>query len=257
VRVTLLPTASGRIVRSPDRAEAAAWLGLAEQASERLRPRVLLTYGGRPASLELMRRARRGGIAVVFHLHNVADADRRVFAVCAAVLVPTDHARRHYARRRGLDCRAPELPLHRDRVVAPAPEPRHLTFVDPVPAKGLAVFARLARVLGRRRPGIPLLVVEGRGGAGLDLPEVTTLHRMADTPDPRDFRRVARAAPGPSLVRETAAPRRCATACRSWPATGALPETLGDAGFLFTLPGRGTPGSGVVPTAATRGARPQ
>ena len=30
---------------------------------------------------------------------------------------------------------------------------------------------------------------------------------------------------------------------------GALPETLGDAGFVFTIPERCTPGSGVVPTA--------
>ena len=30
---------------------------------------------------------------------------------------------------------------------------------------------------------------------------------------------------------------------------GALPETLGDAGFVFTIPERCTPSSGVVPTA--------
>ena len=29
----------------------------------------------------------------------------------------------------------------------------------------------------------------------------------------------------------------------------ALPETLGDAGFVFTIPDRCTPSSGVVPTA--------
>jgi hypothetical protein len=30
---------------------------------------------------------------------------------------------------------------------------------------------------------------------------------------------------------------------------GALPETLGEAGFVFTIPDRCTPGTGVVPTA--------
>jgi hypothetical protein len=30
---------------------------------------------------------------------------------------------------------------------------------------------------------------------------------------------------------------------------GALPETLGEAGFVFTIPERCTPASGVVPTA--------
>jgi len=72
VRVTLMPIGSSRPDRSPDRAESLAFLDLAEQAFERFRPRVLLTYGGHPANLELMRRARLRGIAVVFHLHNFA-----------------------------------------------------------------------------------------------------------------------------------------------------------------------------------------
>ena len=38
-----------------------------------------------------------------------------------------------------------------------------MTFINPQPDKGAAVFARIALELGRRRPDIPLLVVEGRG----------------------------------------------------------------------------------------------
>jgi len=70
VRVTVMPTASSRAERSPDPRESAIFLELAEQVFDRFRPDVLLTYGGHPASLELMRRARERGIAVVFHLHN-------------------------------------------------------------------------------------------------------------------------------------------------------------------------------------------
>ncbi len=70
VRVTLMPTVSSRAERSPDPRESALFLELAEQVFDRFRPDVLLTYGGHPASLELMRRARQRGIAVVFHLHN-------------------------------------------------------------------------------------------------------------------------------------------------------------------------------------------
>ena len=90
---------------------------------------------------------RRRGVAVVFHLHNFADDDARIFADADRVLVPTE-----YAWRLGLDCAALELPLRRDRVVAATPEPRHLTFVNPAPAKGLTVFARIALELLRRRP---------------------------------------------------------------------------------------------------------
>ena len=61
VRVTLLPTVSSRAERSPDPRESAVFLELADQVFDRFRPDVVLTYGGHPASFELMRRARARG----------------------------------------------------------------------------------------------------------------------------------------------------------------------------------------------------
>ncbi|MGO8897645.1 MAG: hypothetical protein ACLQU5_04765 [Isosphaeraceae bacterium] len=58
VRVTLMPTASSCAERSPSLQEATIFLDLPEQVFDRIKPDVLLTYGGHPASLELMRRAR-------------------------------------------------------------------------------------------------------------------------------------------------------------------------------------------------------
>jgi len=111
VRVTLMPTVSSRAERSPDPRESAIFLELAEQAFDRFRPDVLLTYGGHPASLELMRRARLRGIAVVFHLLNFGQSepkgsdsknDRRAFADVSAVIFPSEYSRRHHARLLGL-----------------------------------------------------------------------------------------------------------------------------------------------------------
>lgn len=134
-----------------------------------------------------------------------------------------------------------------------------MTFINPQPAKGLTVFARIASELGRKRPDIPMLVVEGRGGAmglaeaGLDLSGVTSLHRMANTPDPRDFYRVSRAVLMPSLWRESLGRVAMEALANGLPVLasdrGALPETLGDAGFVFTLPARCTPHGTEVPTA--------
>jgi hypothetical protein len=76
VRVTPMPTASSRAERSPDREESARFLALADQDPGRLRPHVLLTSGGHPASLELIRRARARGIAVALHLHNFGFDDQ-------------------------------------------------------------------------------------------------------------------------------------------------------------------------------------
>lgn len=259
VRVTLMPTASSRAERAPTHAESRAFLDLAGQALARFRPQVLLTFGGHPANLALMALARRSGAAVVFHLHNFAYSDRSAFADAAAVLVPSEYTRRFYARSLGLEAVAIPYPLRADRVVASDPEPHFLTFVNPQAAKGAAVFARVASELGRIRPDVPLLVVEGRGGAaglaeaGLDLSGLTNLHRMANTPDPRDFYRVTRAVLMPSLWRETFGRVAAEALANGLPVLasdrGALPSTLGDAGLVFALPERSTPYGREVPTA--------
>ena len=259
VRCTMLPTASSRLgPNAPTRAEADSFLDLADQVLARFRPQVLLTYGGHPASLELMRRARRRGAAVAFHLHNFAYADRTAFADADAVLVPTEYCRRHYRDLLGLDSEMIPYPFHPGRVVAKDRDPRYLTFVNPVPEKGVAVFARIAAELGRRRPDIPMLVVEGRGTAdwlsrtGVDLSGVAGLHRMANTPDPRDFYRVARAVLMPSAWVENGGLVAREAMANGLPVLasdrGGLPETLGGSGFVFSLPQRCTPPTYAAPT---------
>jgi glycosyltransferase involved in cell wall biosynthesis len=259
VRVTLLPTAFSRAERAPSAREGAFFLDLADQVLERFKPEVLLTYGGHPAGLELMRRARVRGIAVVFHLHNFGYNDRRGFTDVSGVIFPSEYSRRHYRRSVGLDGPVIPDPIRLDRVIAEDREPKYATFINPQPEKGAAVFARIALELGRRRPEIPLLTVEGRGkadglaGLPVDLSGLTNLHRMANTPDPRDFYRVSRMILMPSLWRESLGRVPIEAMANGIPVLasdrGALPETLGDAGFVFTIPDRCAPSSGIVPTA--------
>ncbi|WP_165236141.1 glycosyltransferase, partial [Aquisphaera insulae] len=211
VRCTILATRSSRAERSPDREESASFLELATQVLDRFRPDALLTYGGHPASLELMRRARARGIRVAFHLHNFGYRDRRAFEDADVVIFPSEFSRRHHARLLGLDGPVISNAIDLSRVVVPEAErvPRYVTFVNPQPAKGMSVFARIAIELNARRPDIPLLVVEGRGTAEalarlpVDLSGLANLHRMAVTPDPRDFYKVSRAVLVPSLWRES------------------------------------------------------
>jgi glycosyltransferase involved in cell wall biosynthesis len=209
VRVTLLPTGSSRPERSPNPREAAIFLDLIEQVFERFKPQVLLTYGGHPVCLEMMRRARARGIAVVFHLHNFGYNDRRAFDDVKAIIFPSEYSRRFHASRLGLEGTVIPDPIRLDRLVAEAPDPKYGTFINPQPDKGAAVFARIAIELDKRRPDIPLLLVEGRDTSDalarlpVDLSTLTNLNRMANTPDPRDFYRVSRVVLMPSLWRES------------------------------------------------------
>src|SRR5690606_23489774 len=110
--------------------------------------------------------------------------------------------------------------------------------------------ARIALELHGRRPEIPLLVVEGRGtadalaGLGLDLSGLRNLSRVANAPHPRGIYRLTRALLVPSLVRESFGRVAAEALANGIPVLasdrGALPETLGDAGFVFTLPERCT-----------------
>ena len=222
----------------------------------------MLTYGGHPVSLELMRRARARGIAVVFHLHNFGYNDRRGFEHVSAIVFPSEYSRRFHRRRLGLDGVVIPDPIRLDRVIAENPEPTYVTLINPQPDKGVTVFARIALELNERRPEIPLLIVEGRGTSEVlaklpvDLSGLANLNRMANTPDPRDFYRVSRAVLMPSLWRESLGRVAIEAMANGIPVLasdrGALPETLGDAGFVFTLPERCTPGNGAVPTARGR-----
>jgi len=79
---------------------------------------------------------------------------------------------------------------------------------------------------------------------------------MANTPDPRDFYRVSRAVPVPSLWRESLGRVPMEALANGIPVVasdrGALPETLGDAGFVITIPERFGPSTLEIPTPGNR-----
>jgi glycosyltransferase involved in cell wall biosynthesis len=196
---------------------------------------------------------------VLFALHNLAYHGADLFRPVDAVLVPSRFAQAHYRRTLGLESTPLPGPWDWNRVRCPEGQPRYVTFVNPQPDKGVFVFARIAAELAKRRPDIPLLVVEGRGKAGwleqtgLDVEALGNIFVMANTPDPRDFYKVSRLVLIPSLWWESFCRVAAESLINGIPVLasnrGGLPETLSEAGFLFEIPSQYTPQTRLVPSA--------
>jgi glycosyltransferase involved in cell wall biosynthesis len=258
VQIYASPSAHPFQAATPE--EGVCFLALYERLLDRYLPNLVLTYGGDSVAREIIALAKRRGVPVVFALHNFAYQEAAFFRPVDAVLVPSRFAQAHYRRTLGLTATPLPGPWDWARVRCPQVNGRYVTFVNPQPEKGVFVFARIAAELARRRPDIPLLVVEGRGTAGwlqrtgLDLGALGTISVMANTPDPRDFYQVSRLVLMPSLWWESFARVAAEALINGIPVLasrrGGLPETLHEAGFLFAVPERYTPQTRLVATAA-------
>ena len=183
-------------------------LGFFRSFLELNQPDVMLTYGGDPITIGMIDMARRRGIPIVFAIHNLQYFDPRPFANVDFCIVPSQFTQRYYRDRVGLACHVLANPVDWDRVLAPDSAPQFVTFINPSRQKGAYAFVRIAHELGRRRPDIPLLVVESRGtrdtlmACGLDPGLCGNIRFMPNTSDPRRFWRVTKIALMPSLCCE-------------------------------------------------------
>jgi glycosyltransferase involved in cell wall biosynthesis len=152
----------------------------------------------------------------------------------------------------------------------------YATFINPGLDKGVFVFARVARELARLRPDIPILVTQGRSRADiLSHPALGLAQHIAGqfpavpardgrnivimpfTPDPRKFYpavySVTKLLLMPSLWNESFGLVAAEAMLNGIPVLasnrGALPDTIGAAGFLFDIPAKYKPETREVPSA--------
>jgi glycosyltransferase involved in cell wall biosynthesis len=257
VPVTLFNSASTR-GRWSSAEEICAFIAGSEIFLRRNRPDLVWTYGGDPVSVLLHQLARGLGIPLLFALHNFAYRDPSLFAPTDHAMVPTEFAQRFYRETIGLRCRVLPLVLDAGRVRVDKLSPQYLTFVNPEPRKGVHVFARIVAVLARRRPDIPVLLVEGAAGAnslarlGVDLGSLKNVKILRNVPDPRRFYAATRLVLMPSLM-ENAGLVAMEAMTNGIPVLasnrGGLPETIGDAAPVLDVPARYTPETLDLPTA--------
>jgi hypothetical protein len=126
-------------------------------------------------------------------ISGLASRDPVLFADLDAVVVPSDFAAAFCREALGLRCTILPPLIDLGRLRAERTGPGHATFVDPTPGHGAFAFDRIADELGRRRPDIPLLVVEGQGteatvaACGLDLRPHGNVFFLPPPADPRAF----------------------------------------------------------------------
>jgi glycosyltransferase involved in cell wall biosynthesis len=187
---------------------------LFDQALHDFKPDLLLAYGGLPADIKRHQRARRQGVRIVFALRNDRYLTPGFFDEMAGVLTPSQFLTDFYRQAIGLESTPLPLPIGIEDVVAEEREPIFFTMINPSLEKGLMVAARLAEELGRRRPDIPMLIIESRGSAGrliqaglaggFDLGRHENLTTSPPVPQPKDIYTPARALLVPSLWQEAA-----------------------------------------------------
>src|SRR6266851_1416236 len=237
------------------------FLFLLDDIFHRFGPDLLLTYGGHAVVQEAMRRARRRGVSCVFTLRNYGYEDRGYFEHVDHVFTTSPYLSDFYRRKIGLRSTGIESPIEWEDVEAPVEMRRFLTVLNPALKKGSMLFARLADMLGTRRPDIPILVVQSaitagslNAIAGLDFGKYPQIMAAPATPRPADFFSLTRILLVPSAFHEPFGRVAAEALINGIPPLvsdrGALPQTVRGAGRVLPLPSWLTETTKELPTVA-------
>lgn len=232
VPVTMLLTRRNDETR-PDRAEAAQYQTMFERLLNEFAPDQVIACNAHPMIQAVMARAREFGITTTFAVRGFGYYEPRYFQHVDHAFTCSQFLTDVYRDKVRLISTPIEPPIDWSTVVAPTESRAFVTFVHPAPHKGLMLFARLADMLGSRRPDIPILVVQSgqSGGAlnaipGLDFTKYPQIMAAPPVPTPADYFALTRVLLVPSVWEEPFG-RVAAEAM-----INAIPPIVGDRGSL-------------------------
>jgi glycosyltransferase involved in cell wall biosynthesis len=251
VPVTLLLTRCNDEAR-PDPDETARYLELFDERLRDFAPDQVIAANAHPMVLAALARAHDLGITTAFAVRGFGYYDRRYFEHVDHAFTCSGYLTAVYREKTGLVTTPLEPPLDWSDVLAPDDARRFVTFVHPAPHQGLLVFARLATMLGSRRPDIPMLVVQSGRSAGqlnalgVDFSRYPQILACPPVPCPADFLALTRILLVPSVWHEPFGRVAAEAMVNGIPALvsdrGALPDVVGgDAGgggggYVLPLP---------------------
>jgi glycosyltransferase involved in cell wall biosynthesis len=208
VPVTLLVTRRNNEMQ-PDVAEGRQYLNLVDTIFDEFVPDQLIACNGHPMIFEAMARARKRRITTVFAVRGFGYYDVRYFEDVDFAFTCSQFLTNVYLDKVGLVSTPIEPPIEWSSVLSPTDSRAFVTFVNPSPHKGLFLFARLADMIGSRRPDIPVLVVQSghSGGSlnsipGVDFNKYPQIMAAPPVPTPADYFALTRLLVAPSVWEE-------------------------------------------------------
>jgi len=205
VPVTLLLTRYNDESRL-DRAEAAQFLNLFDHLLDDFAPDQVIACNGHPMIFAAMAEARARGVTTAFAVRGYGYYEASYFEHVDHAFTCSQFLTDVYREKVSLMSTPIEPPIDWSTVVAPSESRAFVTFVNPSVHKGLFLFARLADMLGSRRPDIPILVVQsGHSGgslnaiSGVDFSRYPQIMAAPPTPTPADYFALTRILLAPSV----------------------------------------------------------
>jgi glycosyltransferase involved in cell wall biosynthesis len=208
VPVTLVVTRHNDESR-PNRKETGAYLAQFESLVDAFAPDQLIACNAHSMIFEAMSRARGRGITTAYAVRGYGYYHPKYFKDVDHAFTCSQFLTDLYREKVGLESTPLEPPIDWSTVVAPTESRAFVTFVHPARHKGLLLFARLADMLGRRRPDIPVLVVQSGHTAGslnsipgVDFSAYPQIMAAPPVPVPADYFALTRVLLVPSVWEE-------------------------------------------------------